>query len=55
MVKHLHEMVFESSKGDQNVWMRPGLKDDGEEYYEYVLMYVYDILSVSVRPRNIMA
>ena len=31
---------------DPDVWLRAATKTDGESYYEYVLMYVDDILSI---------
>ena len=34
--------------------MRPAVKLDGEEYYEYILMYVDDILAISMQPRDVM-
>jgi hypothetical protein len=38
---------FESCLADPDVWMRPALKPDGSEYYEYVLIYTDDVLVVS--------
>ena len=29
---------FNSCPADPDVWMRPALKDDGSEYYEYILL-----------------
>ncbi len=37
---------FISCPADPDVWMRPALKEDGSEYYEYILLYTDDILSV---------
>ncbi len=34
--------------------MRPAIKPDGEEYYEYLLVYVDDILAMSINPKAIM-
>jgi hypothetical protein len=34
-MRHLN---FESCLADPDVWMRPALKSDGSEYYEYVLI-----------------
>jgi hypothetical protein len=47
-------MGFKSSVADPDVWMRPATKIDGEEYYEYILVYVNDILAVSATPIPIM-
>ena len=34
--------------------MRPGVKPDGEEYYKYILMYVDNILAISMQLRDVM-
>ena len=34
--------------------LRPAIKPDGEEYHDYVLMYVYDILAISIDPTEIL-
>ena len=48
--KHVREsmkdMKFESCKTDPDVWYRPGTKDDGSTYYQYVLLYTDDILCI---------
>jgi hypothetical protein len=54
MAKKLDDMGFKSSVADPDVWMRPATKVDGKEYYEYILMYVDNILAVSVTPLPIM-
>ena len=54
MADKLDEMRFKSSVADPNVWMRPYVSPDGEEYYEYILMYVEDILAISMQPRDVM-
>lgn len=40
--------------GDLDAWMRPATKSDGEEYYEYVLVYVYCIIAVSQQAKEVM-
>jgi PAS domain-containing protein len=47
MAKKLDEIGFRSSPADPDVWIRPAVKPDGFEYYEYVMMYVDDILAIS--------
>ena len=47
LADRLYEMGFTPSRGDPDVWMRPAVKSDGEEYYEYVLVYVDDCMSIS--------
>lgn len=50
----LRDLGFESSKGDPDVWMRKANKVGGEPYWEYVLVYVDDVLSISEDPKAIM-
>jgi hypothetical protein len=50
----LHQLGFTSSLADPDVWMRPATKENGEHYYEYLLVYVDDILAISVKPQLIM-
>ena len=54
MAEKLTSMGFQSSLADPDVWLRAATKGDGEAYYEYVLMYVDDILSISCDPRAIL-
>jgi len=39
---------------DPDLWYRPATKEDGFEYYEYILVYVDDILVVSATPPPVM-
>ena len=48
-MKHLG---YISCAADPDVWMRSAKKEDGSEYYEYVLLYVDDCLCVSEDPKN---
>jgi hypothetical protein len=43
----MDHLGFKSSKGDPDIWMREAVKSNGEEYWEYVLLYVDDCLVVS--------
>jgi hypothetical protein len=43
----MNHLGFKSSKGDADIWMREAVKSNGEEYYEYVLLYVDDCLVIS--------
>ena len=54
MSKKLDEIGLKSSPSDPDLWLRPAIKPDGEEYYEYVLMYVDDILAISIDPTGIL-
>jgi hypothetical protein len=46
----LLDMGYRPTKADPDVWLRPAVKADGFEYYEMVLCYVDDILSMSHNP-----
>ena len=50
----LHDMGYRPSYADPDVWMRPGIKPCGFEYWEYVLCYVDDVLSISDKPMSTM-
>ena len=50
----LSDLGFESSKADPDVWIRSATRKDGFEYYEIILVYVDDILTVSEDPRALM-
>jgi Reverse transcriptase (RNA-dependent DNA polymerase) len=54
MAEKLVELGFQSSLVDPDVWLLAAIKSDGEEYYEYVLMYVDDILAISDDPETIL-
>ena len=47
LAKRLDEMGFKSSISDPDVWIRPATKSDGEQYYEFILVYIDDILTIS--------
>jgi hypothetical protein len=36
----LSHLGYQSSRGDPDVWFRPAVKTTGEEYYEYLLVYI---------------
>ena len=46
LAKSLDEIGFKSSMTDPDVWYRASAKPDGERYYEYMLVYVDDLLCV---------
>ena len=43
-------MGFIQSKGYQDVWLKADTKINGQEYYSYIMVYVYDILCISEMP-----
>ena len=50
----LHDNGFISSKSDPDMWLRPAVKPDGQEYYEYILCYVDDILAISHKDTQVL-
>ena len=56
--KHLRTCMehlgFVSCKADSEIWMRPAKKDSGEEYWEYVLLYVDDALCISMNGKHVL-
>ena len=55
---HLRECMgrlgFTSSRADPDVWFRLSKRSTGEEYYEYVLLYVDDVLVISENAESVM-
>ena len=45
---------FVSCPADPDVWMRPAVKDSGDEYYEYVLLYTDDALCISENAEQVL-
>ncbi len=45
---------FTSSRADPDVWFRLSKRTTGEEYYEYVLLYVDDVLVISERADKVL-
>ena len=54
MANKLDKIGFKSSPADPDVWLRPEAKPDGEEYYEYVMCYVDDILAISMEATKVL-
>ena len=52
MAATLREAGLQSCKADPDVWMREAVKDNGDLYWEYVLVYVDDVLAISHDPRK---
>jgi len=50
--KTLYKIGYVPSLADPDVWLRPAIKQDGVKYWEYLLSYVDDILSISEKPLN---
>lgn len=54
LAEHLRSMDYRPSYADPDVWMRPAVRPDGREHYEYILTYVDDILCISHEPMQSM-
>ena len=54
LAETLYDIDFRSSKVDPDVWLRPAVKPNSQTYYEYILCYVDDILSVSLNATSIL-
>jgi hypothetical protein len=50
----LRSMDFKPSYAGPDVWLRAATKEDGTKYYEYLLVYVDDILVISMKPGPVM-
>ena len=54
LAETLHDLGYTPSLADQDVWLRPEVKENGFEYYEVILCYVDDVLSISHDPMKTM-
>ena len=50
LADHLDILGWLSTLGDPDVWIRPSVKPNGELYYEYLLVYVDDLMLGSHNP-----
>ena len=50
-MRHLN---FVSCPADPDVWMRPAKRSDGTDYYEYILLYCDDALSISENAESVL-
>lgn len=48
----MEHMGYRSCRGDPDVWVRKGIRDNGQPYYEYMLLYVDDALCCSEHPKE---
>ena len=54
LAEHLWNMEFRPSQSDPDVWLRPAVKANGTEYYEYLLAYVDDLLAISMNAKAVL-
>ena len=50
----LYDIGFIPTRADPDVWCWPAAKEDGFEYYKYVLCYVDDILAISHKAKDVL-
>jgi hypothetical protein len=50
----LGHLGYKSSKGDPDVWICAATKPYKEEYYEYLFVYMDDILAIGIDPSNVL-
>ena len=50
----MRHLEFISCPADPDVWMRPSKKSDGQEYYEYILLYTDDALVISENAEKVL-
>ena len=52
LAETLDDIGFVPTRVDPDVWHQTAVKEDGFEYYEYVLCYVDDILAISHKVKD---
>jgi hypothetical protein len=50
----LRDFGYTSCKANPDIWMKPKSKPSRDKYWEYVLVYVDDILCISHEPKKFM-
>lgn len=46
------ELGYRPTEADPDVWLKPAVKSNGYEYYEMLLVYVDDVISISENPEE---
>ena len=54
LVETLYDIGFVPTRANPDVWRQPAVKEDGFEYYEYILCYVDDILAISHKAKDVL-
>ena len=54
LAEHFRDMGYRPTLADPDVWLRKAVKPNGDRYYEMILSYVDDILSISDVPEKTM-
>ena len=54
LAETLYDIGFVLTQANPDVWRWPAVKEDGFEYYEYVLCYVDNILAISHKAKDVL-
>ena len=52
--KVIADLGYTMCRADNDVWMRPAVKADGTEIYEYILLYTDDLLVCGINPKDVL-
>ena len=55
LAKCIRALHWAPCDADPDVWMQAAVRSDGFQYWEYVLIYVDDLLVISEKPNDILA
>ena len=50
----MRHLGFISCPADPDVWMRPGVKPDGNKHWELILLYTDDSLCIALNPERVL-
>lgn len=52
--QNLLDLGFKPSRADPDVWLKAKTKQNGDQYYSYILVYVDDVLHFDEKPQDLM-
>ena len=50
----MRHLGFIACLADSDVWFRPAIKSDSTPYYEYILLYTDDVLSIGENAERVL-
>jgi hypothetical protein len=50
----MRDLGYEPCLADPDLWWKANVRADRHEYYEYVLLYVDDVLVISHKPHEVL-
>ena len=54
MVEKLDDAGLKLTYANPDVWIKPAIKPNGEEYYKYIMCYVDNLIAIAMDPRQIL-